>query len=171
MPPIRSVAEKVGQGRALKNICGKGREDLLEKVELLDRSSQKLHFEGKLQIGKNVKDAWKLANFFCGKIKEYVRMEEKAIFPLVENRLPQYGCMLLHFRAEHKTLLNELSRLRRLLRSLKKETRSAKSPQTIRRVHQSGLYVSHLLRHHLKSEGDYLSKAIHDELAPENGKR
>ena len=69
----RSVTRKGGKRIALKNICGKEREDL---------------------------------------------REEKVIFPLIENHLPQYGCTLLHFRAEHETLLNELFRLRRLLQLL-----------------------------------------------------
>lgn len=167
MPPVKSEAGKSEKGIALKNICGKEREGLLEKVELLDRSSQKLYFEGKLHVGKNAKETWMLTNFFCGKIKEYVKAEEKVVFPLIENRVPQYGLMLIYFHAEHETLLIELTRLRRLLRSLMKNVRGTKRFETMRRIHQRGMYVSHLLQHHLKSEGDHLSKAIHEELTPQ----
>lgn len=166
-----SVAGEGVKRITLKNICGQERESLLEKVELLDHSNQKLNFEGKLHIEKNAKEAWRLVNFFCGKIKEYVKTEEKEIFPSLENYLSQYDCMFLHFRAEHETLLNELSRLRRLLQSLIKNIRSSKSSETRRRIHQRGLYVSHLLRHHLKSERNYLSKAIHQKVAPEERKK
>lgn len=164
MPHIRSVTGSVGKRSALKNICGKEREGLLEKAPLLDHTTHKLYFEGKLHIGKNVKEAWKLVNFFCCKIKEYVGVEEKAIFPLLENHLPQCSFLLLHFRAEHETLLNELSRLKRLLQSIMKNIRGSRSSETIREIYQRGLYVSYLLRHHLKAEGDFLSKAVNQEL-------
>lgn len=152
------------EGRSAFKRVFKDRAYVLHKIGMFEHLTQGLCYEGKAQFGNNLKRAREITAWLSGKIKKYVKVEEGTLFPFLEKRVPKLEILILHFRMEHKNVKDSLRSLERSLRLLAERRSSPGRTKMAKRICRTGVYSAHLLRHHLKSEEEYIEQTLGHDL-------
>ncbi len=142
-------------------------EELFEKTDRLNRALSNLRYEGKANVGKNLKETWEILSFFEKELQAHVDAEEKFLFPFLEAHVPRLSPLISLFRAEHEDFRKNLKRFRLALEDLYGEKSDCGRSESIDKVKEVGTYLIYLLRQHLPAEEESVYKAIDHELHEE----
>ena len=106
-----------------------------------------LRFEGKQNLGKNIRETRKLVSFFKREIEAHMREEEKILFPFLQTHVPRLEPMICLLLSEHEDVRHCLDHLRFSLSEFRK-TGSDKT-RLIHGLNEQGTYLVCLLRGHI----------------------
>jgi len=84
------VITKATSGNHLLEHFGEGHREVLIQTDALTQALTNLHYEGKLSLGKNLKQMKKILRFFNGPLKKHMQIEEKIVYPFFETHVPKF---------------------------------------------------------------------------------
>ena len=124
----------------------------------------RLRFEGKQQLGKNLRETGELLGFFQKEVQDHMRLEEKVLFPFLRAHIPRFEPMIYLLLSEHADFRNSLKELKNDFSKMK---RFAGYPdKAIRNMTEHGKYFICLCRNHQWAESESLYKVAIKELQP-----
>lgn len=140
--------------------------DTLQKIDRLQDILTNLRFEGKVRLGKNLKEAGRVLDFFDKELMPHLNLEEKILFPFVETHLPKLESVIHLLQAEHEDFRKNLEGFRFLLQEIPKKKYESIRGEMTERLREQGLYLIYLLRNHIQEETETVYKVANRELRP-----
>ncbi|MBI4971035.1 MAG: hemerythrin domain-containing protein [Candidatus Omnitrophica bacterium] len=145
---------------------------LLEKShdETFQRTDQfrdlliNLRYEGKLSLGKNLKQAEDVLKFFSQEHAGHMQFEEEILFPYLKSHVPKLEPVIYLLHAEHLDFKNNLKNFENLIGELSKERQESDRAVIFEKIRETGAYLIFLLRSHNQSESESVYKVIDREL-------
>ena len=128
---------------------------------------EKLRYEGKSALGRNLAEANKAVAFFSREIISHMREEEKVLFPFIRTHIPRLEPMVCLLLSEHDDFRHCLKGLKKILQVC----RNRHSMDAVHTLCERGTYLVCLLRSHMWCESHSLYKAADNELKPDEKKR
>lgn len=129
-----------------------------------------LRYEGKLSLGKNLKEIGRIVEFFQRELKGHVRLEEDVIFPFLETHVPKLESVVRLLHSEHEDFQAHVENIELQLQAFSKEKNDIQRSKIIEKMRESGIYLVYLLRNHIQEERHSIYKAIDEELRREEKK-
>ena len=142
-------------------------QELFEKTDRLNHVLTNLRYEGKTNLGKNLKEVWEILCFFENEVSVHIEAEEKILFPFLETHVPRLSPLISLFHAEHEDFKKNLKRFRLALENFCGEKNDHSRSEYIDKVKEAGTYLIYLLRQHLPAEEESVYKAVYHELHDE----
>lgn len=140
--------------------------EISEKTQRLQLVLRNLCYEGKACRGRNLKEGDRLLAFFKGKARKHMQLEEKVLFPYLEEHVPKLDSVIRLLRADHEFFKEGLRDLEKDLRKLSGGTEDGKGTDLIAKIRESGTYLVYLVRNHLHAECESIYKVVDRELRP-----
>lgn len=144
----------------LYGILEKDHKAIFENINRFCDVLEKLRYEGKNGLGKNLADAGRLVAYLRREIISHMLEEEKTLFPFICAHIPRLEPMVCLLLSEHDDFRRCAKDLKRSVQACRR-SRSAESIQTLC---QRGTYAACLLRNHMWCESHSLYKAAAGEL-------
>lgn len=138
--------------------------ETLEKIERLQEILINLRYEGRHQLGKNLKQAEEVLDFFNGELMEHVDFEEEVIFPFIKSHIPKLEPLILLLSSEHEEFKKNLRSFEFWLNELAKGKANLDHGRLTEKVRQTGNYLTYLLQNHLQEESEVLYRIADQEL-------
>ena len=129
-----------------------------------------LQYEGKISLGKNLREAGEILRFFKQEIEEHMVEEEKILFPFLKTHLPRLDPLMLYLSSEHQDFRRHVAWFKFFLDKLSKKQRPSDRGEAIQKLKGVGIYLIHLLRAHLQGENEILCKVADRELRQDEKK-
>ncbi|MBI4549516.1 MAG: hemerythrin domain-containing protein [Candidatus Omnitrophica bacterium] len=145
-------------------------EESFRETEKLSDVLTNIRYEGKLSLGKNLKEANRLRLFFNRVMRHHARLEETVIFPFLEKHVPKMESVIRLLRSEHADFEKTLIEFNASLRAVDRENDAGKRLLSLEKMQETGTYLIYLLRHHLYNENVSVYKTISRDLNPEEKK-
>ncbi len=149
----------------MKSIFGlleKDHKKTFQNLDLFYEVLRKLRFEGKQNLGKNLKEIRRLVVYFKRELNGHMKKEERTLFPFLQTHIPRLESMVYLLLSEHEDFRNSLGNLKVALDGFK--SRAAVKPGLIDKICEQGTYLICLLRSHMWVESHSLYKAADKEL-------
>ncbi|MBI4388289.1 MAG: hemerythrin domain-containing protein [Candidatus Omnitrophica bacterium] len=160
---IQEQKKKAGSGSCFQ----KDHQEFLQKSESLHQVFKNICYEGKLLLGRNLRRAGCLLQFFETRFVKHLEAEEKVLYPFIETHIPRYASVILFFHREHKDLQETLGELRQIVEKLQGNQNYLRNKKLIETIQWKGAYFNHLLRSHIKTEVETVLYAFDRELRRE----
>ncbi|MBI4431841.1 MAG: hemerythrin domain-containing protein [Candidatus Omnitrophica bacterium] len=139
-------------------------EQLKEQTDRLNTVLINLRYEGKTNLGKNLKEVWGILFFFEKEVCLHVEAEEKLLFPFLQAHVPRLEPLINLFHSEHEDFKRNLKRFRLAMEELCGENGDHHRAKRIDNVREIGTYLIYLLRQHMAAEEESIYKAVLHEL-------
>ncbi|MBI3313557.1 MAG: hemerythrin domain-containing protein [Candidatus Omnitrophica bacterium] len=133
--------------------------EMLRQVEGLHKTLTYLKYEGKAIRGKNLKAAQTSLQALVKNLQRHRALQEKIIFPFLLIHIPKHEAVIRFLRSDHQDIKRNKKRLGLLLGKLSKRPAEVNGE-----LHDLGVYLICLLRHHLELEKENIHRAIKKEL-------
>ena len=143
----------------------------VKRVEKLQEVLGNLRYEGKASLGKNLKQAREMQDFFNEEINHHMWFEEQVVFPFLKNHLPRLEPMIWFLQAEHQDFRINLKTFKSKLEELKKTRGEGARARIVEKIQETGTYLIYLLRNHVRAESEYLYQTADRELRSEEKNR
>lgn len=163
------IAKKVKSNFILK-LFEKDHDDTLQKTYRLEEILVHLRYEGKVSLGKNLKQAREVLAFFSREVQRHMADEERVLFPFLKAHLPRLEPLVHYLSSEHQDFRRQVARFKLLLSRLSKKKASLNRDKVIGKLKETGIYLVHLLRAHLQGESEILCKVADRELRQDEKK-
>ncbi len=160
---IQRRKKKVGSGSCFQ----KDHQEFLQKSESLHQVFKNICYEGKLLLGRNLRRAGCLLQFFETRFIRHLEAEEKVLYPFIKTHIPRYAAVILFFHREHKDLQETLGELRQVVEKLRANQNHLRNKKLVETIQWKGAYFNHLLRSHIKTETETVLYAFDKELRRE----
>lgn len=138
--------------------------ETLEKIERLREILTNLRYEGRHRLGKNLRQAEEVLDFFNGELMEHVDLEEGVVFPFIKNHIPKLEPLILLLSSEHEEFKRNLRSFEFWLNELAKGRANLDHGRLIEKARETGNYLTYLLRNHLQEESEILYRVADQEL-------
>ncbi len=136
----------------------------LVKADNFYQALSNLQYEGKVSLGRNLKEIEQSMKFFKSELSEHIKLDEEVLFPFLMTRVPKLDPMLRFLSAEH----NELKSKFKIFLNLFNHVRSSVDPSLMQndlfRLRDEGTYLFCLLRNHFQSENAGVYQVMDREL-------
>ena len=157
---------------ALENIARFLEEDhrtTFLKLKQLSDALTKLRYEGNQNFRENLKKIRVLLQFFQKETQHHMRLEEKTLFPFLEQAIPRLGPMIYLLLSEHEDFRNCLKELKDASSRLK-DAKAGKA-RLVDHLSDRGTYFVCLSRSHLWVESQSLYRVADHELHPDEKRK
>lgn len=141
-------------------------EETLQKIGELREVLVNLRYEGRHQLGKNLKQAQGVLAFFNGELVHHVEGEEEIVFPYLRNHIPRLEPLVLLLSSEHEEFKKSLRSFEFWLKQLEKTQGNLDHGRLVEKVRETGNYLTYLLENHLEEETGILYRVAEQELRP-----
>lgn len=141
---------------------------MMKKIEQFHEGLNRLHFEGKASLRKNLKDVGRSVEYFSEDLCGHMAQEEEYLFPFLEKHVPKLGPIISLLMAEHQDFRQSLGQLNVLLDKV--GDKGVPLQADVENITRIGSYMTFLLRSHLWAENETLDKTMREELRPEERK-
>jgi len=138
--------------------------DALQKTDELHEILIRLRCEGKPSLEMNTKNLRRILKFFKKDLLDHMQVEEKVLFPFLERHVPRLEWTIRLLCAEHYDFKRDLNIFEHLLKRLGKEKSLQARTILIQKLHETGIMLIYLLRHHIEVESKGIFEAISVEL-------
>lgn len=128
-------------------------------------------YEGKASLGRNLKEARGLRNFFQQELTRHVPFEEGVIFSFLRRHIPRVEPMIWLLEEEHEDLNFYLKTFKEEIEELAKAQGEVERIKILDKLEVTGTYLIYLLKHHLRTEKNYLYNVVDRELKANEKKR
>lgn len=155
------------QPNRILELIEEGHTETLQKTDRLEEVLTNLRYEGKSSLGKNLREARELFDFFNEELIEHIAQEDEILFPFLKIHLPKLESVIGLLQAEHEDFRKKLEGFKFLLGEVKKEDRESERVQLIEKIREQGTYLIYLLRHHIRAETEVIYKVAERELRPD----
>lgn len=155
---------KTRTSKKLAEIIEEDSGDTLRKIEELREILVNLRYEGKHQLGKNLRQADEVLAFFNGELADHVKGEEKIVFPYIRNHIPRLEPLVLLLSSEHEEFRKNLRSFQFWLKELEKGKGNLDHGKLVEKVRETGNYLTYLLQNHLEQETEILYRVADQEL-------
>ena len=145
----------------------KDHQEFLHKSDSLHQVLKNICYEGKLLLGRNLKRADYLLQFFETRFVKHLAIEEKVLYPFIEIHIPRYASVIRFFYREHKDLSETVRQLRQIVRRLHASQNCLWDKELVETLQWKGAYLNHLLQSHIKTETETVLHALERELQQE----
>ena len=139
------------------------------KLKQFSDSLTKLRYEGNQNFRENLKKIRELLQFFQKEVQGHMRLEEKTLFPFLEQYIPRLGPMIYLLLSEHEDFRNCLEELKKT--SLQLKDAKAGKARLVDHLSDRGTYFVCLSRSHLWVESQSLYRVADHELRPDEKKK
>lgn len=136
---------------------------VLRCAEALQNAVTHLRYEGRLFREKNVKAVKAHIKSLKLCLKSHCGLQEKVIFPYLLTHIPKHELSIHFLQTDHTQIAKGEMEVEGCIKKLSKPD----SVQKDTRVHEAGISLICLVRHHLEFEKRSIHKALRYELAPE----
>ena len=133
-------------------ILDHGHAQTFEKTDELREILTRLCHEGRVSLGKNLKEAREVLKFFKKELVDHVEKEEEAVFPFLETHLPKLQSAISLLRSEHEDFRRNLRRFQNWLAELSRKRKGTGYGKIVEKAKESGTYLTYLLQNHLQIE-------------------
>jgi hemerythrin-like domain-containing protein len=158
------LREKPHHGRRLVGSFIQSHLRGLKKFDFFHKVLTNFRYEGLASLGKNIKAAEEVLEFFREEIVEHLALEEEVIFPYLERHIPRLGLAIRHVRAEHKDFKKNLKQFEGLLSKIPRLKGYRPRAEVIGKIEWVGIHLLCYLKNHLKMENVSVYRAIGSEL-------
>ncbi len=162
------VAER-SKSKSIFTILEKDHKKTFQNLDLFYEVLRKLRFEGKQNLGKNLKEIRGLVAYFKRELNGHMKEEEKTLFPFLQSYIPRLEPMICLLLSEHQDFRNSLREMRLSLLEFNKAGRD--KTELIHKIEEQGTYLVCLLRSHMQVETQSLYRVADKELHPSEKKR
>lgn len=138
--------------------------ETLEKINELQEILVNLRYEGRHQLGKNLRQVEGVLDFFNGELMEHVEFEEEVIFPFIKRHIPKLEPLILLLSSEHEEFKRNLRSFHFWLKEFSRERGPLNHGKLIEKVREAGNYLICLLQIHLEEESEILYRVADQEL-------
>lgn len=160
----RAMLTKTRASKKLVEVIEGDREDTLRKIRELREILVNLRYEGRHQLGKNLKAANGVLAFFKGELADHVEREEKIVFPFIQSHIPRLEPLILLLSSEHEEFRRNLRGFQFWLKELEKTKGNLDYGKLVEKVREMGNYLTYLLENHLEEESGILYRVADQEL-------
>ena len=155
----------------LVNFFSEGHVEILRQTDRLSRVLTHLRYEGRPYLGRNIKEAKEVLEFFEHPFVKHLELEEEVIYPFLETHVPKFAAVISLLRSEHVDIRNKLQHMKSLFRKISTGRQSSTRGNWIDEIEATGTYFIYLLRNHMQTESESVYKAIVRELGNDEIKR
>lgn len=131
---------------------------ILSRVDDFQNALERLTFEGKVSVGKNLSQIEHAVVFFKRDLERHMALEDKRLFPYLATHIPKLEPVLNVLQAEHEDFREGLHELDEWVRKLRRAGKV--TADRIERIKNRGCYLALLLRSHLWEESQALDKTV-----------
>ncbi len=130
---------------------------------------EKLRFEGKQNLSKNLKHAQEFVSNFKKDFESHMIEEEKILFPFLARHIPKLKPMIGLLNSEHSDFRDSMNKLKSSLSKAQKP--AADRAFLIYKINEQFTYLICFLRGHMQVETQVLYRIAEDELRPDEKKQ
>ena len=139
-------------------------EEFLVKTEELERAWSYLVFEGKSSWVRNLKRLDGIRAYLSTDFIAHMKIEEEIIFPFINAHVPRMKYPILALCSDHDDFRRDIDIFGRQLEKLKATKTSQQRSEIVRLLHDTVIYLIHLLRHHVQIEKEGVFRVVNEEL-------
>lgn len=160
-----------GKANRITRLLENHHEETLRKADHLKEILIHLQYEGKPSLGKNLRKAGEILEFFQGEVNKHMEEEERILFPFLETHLPRLESLISLLRSEHQNFKRHASCFNFLLDRLEGEKDELEREKLIEKLRETGMYLVYLLQGHLQEESEILYRAAEQQLKSDEKKK
>jgi hypothetical protein len=142
-----------------QSFYGDSHGEILRGLDRFDRALIHFHYEGKPNLGRNIKEIQKAEAELQNSVLHWFLLEHKTIYPFVKGHLPRLESALCLLESEQRAFLSQFKKIRECVRAFKRISGPAKAVRADE-VRQMGILLIFLLKRHLESESRALYAVI-----------
>lgn len=133
-------------------------EETLKVLETFEDILTNFRYEGKVSLGRNVRRANAVLDFFSKHLLLHFDTEERALFPFVAKHIPKLDPVVALFRSEHRDFKTGMQNFERSLHEMILEKTGTGRAPLIDKIYEQGTYLIYLLRNHIRAEAESIYK-------------
>lgn len=154
-----------------EELFGDDHSEILRQAVGLVEVLQHLQYEGKASLGKNLREARDIVQYFDHEVMEHMQKEEEILFPFLASHLPKLEPLISLLRSEHADFRNSLRQFAAWLEDLAEAGDGTDRHHLIEKLKEVGSYLMYLLQGHHNEESEILYKVADRELRAEEKNR
>ena len=145
-------------------LLGEDHGETFQKTRELEELLTGLCYEGKASLGKNLRKARELTDYFNHELKKHMGVEEKTTFPFLAAHLPKLATLISLLCTGHEEVRKNLRAFEFWIRQLAREKNSLRRGPLIEKARERGIYLIHHLENHFEEETEILYRVADQEL-------
>lgn len=145
-------------------------DEAVDQIDRLHALITNLRYEGKLSLGKNLKELREVLSFFNRQLRKHMELEEEVIFPFLETHVPKLESLIRLLHLEHEDFETNLENIQFQIQNVLKTSDELERGKIVEKIRERGTYLTYLLRNHIQEENGTVYKALTEELHPNEKK-
>ena len=143
---------------------GEFHEQALAKATASLKIFNLLKYEGKLCVGRNLREIAAIQSWFQNHFVKHCTAESRVVFPFLERHVPKLTTSLRVLAMEHTQMKDALGEIGRCLQRIQRNRNGLKSSASVAKLSDLVLYFVYILKNHIRAEDEIVYKTVRHEL-------